>query len=111
MTSPRPNKMVKRIFNTPQPHRFKSLNLTSTTTTATATMPSLAKFDQSESILHKVRERNIKKKHKEQKVIKRGHLFDDDESDSDSNESDINDENTAPPPTIVVVCCCLYSFC
>jgi hypothetical protein len=96
MTSPRPNKMVKRIFNTPQPQRFKSLHLSSTTIT------SETKLDQSESILHKVREKNIKKHHK-QKVIQRGHLFDEEEDSGASSESDIeNDENAAPPPPVMV---------
>lgn len=87
MTSPRAVKSVRRIFNTPQPNRAKSFNFTS------EVVP--AKFEVTGSILHQVRESNMKK-HK-QKVIKRGHIFDeDDEDDEDDEENNIADENKAP---------------
>lgn len=79
VTSPRAVRTVRHMFNTPQSHRVKSLHLT--------TMES-PKIDNSVSVLHRVRENNIKK-HKQQKVIKRGHIFDDD--DDEESEEDTTD--------------------
>ncbi|KAL9541194.1 hypothetical protein MBANPS3_009259 [Mucor bainieri] len=92
MTSPRPTKTKRLIFNTPQFHRAKSFSLTTTTNADT-------KIDTSASILHKVRARNSR--HREQKPIKRGHIFDD-EDDDDEDEDDFysntssQNENKAP---------------
>ncbi|KAI9250643.1 microtubule associated protein-domain-containing protein [Helicostylum pulchrum] len=83
MTSPRVVKSVKRIFNTPQPARVKPFHFTEVASN---------KIDISASILHQVREKNIKQR--KQKVIKRGHIFDDDDDDED--DGDEEDENTAP---------------
>jgi hypothetical protein len=56
-----------------------------------------SKIDTSQSILHRVRERNIRK----QKPIKRGHIFDDD-SDEEQEEEEDDDENTMPPALLVI---------
>ncbi|KAK4519234.1 translation elongation factor 2 [Mucor velutinosus] len=91
MTSPRPTKTKRLIFNTPQFQRAKSFSLTTTTADT--------KIDTSTSILHKVRARNSR--HREQKPIKRGHIFDDDD-DEDEDEDDFypgagsQNENKAP---------------
>ncbi|GAN09313.1 microtubule associated protein [Mucor ambiguus] len=92
MTSPRPTKTKRLIFNTPQFQRAKSFSLTTTTTTAADT-----NIDTSTSILHKVRAKNSR--HREQKPIKRGHIFDD-EDDEDEDDFYPNagpqNENKAP---------------
>ncbi|KAF1804907.1 microtubule associated protein-domain-containing protein [Mucor lusitanicus] len=92
MTSPRPTKTKRLIFNTPQFQRAKSFSLTTTTADT--------KIDTSASILHKVRARNSR--HREQKPIKRGHIFDDEDDDEDDEDQDnfysgsSQNENKAP---------------
>ncbi|KAG2204114.1 hypothetical protein INT47_011597 [Mucor saturninus] len=84
MTSPRAAKSVRRLFNTPQTHRSKSFHFSSTTTNELA-VPT--KIEVTGSILHQVRASNLK--HHQQKVIRKGHIFDEEE------EEEV--ENKAPP--------------
>ncbi|EPB86100.1 hypothetical protein HMPREF1544_07088 [Mucor circinelloides 1006PhL] len=87
MTSPRPNKTKRLVFNTPQFQRAKSFSLTTTTVDT--------KIDTSASILHKVRAKNSR--HREQKPIKRGHIFDDDDEEEDDEEdTGLHNENKVP---------------
>lgn len=86
MTSPRAVKTVRRIFATPQTHRSKSFHFSS------EAVP--AKIEVTGSILHQVRETNLKS-HK-QKVIRRGHIFDEDEDEEEEEEV----ENKAPVLTV-----------
>jgi hypothetical protein len=87
MTSPRQNRTKRLFFHSPQPNRARQMQLTAVAE---------PKIDTTQSILHRVRERNIRK----QKPIKRGHIFDD-----DSDEEDENDENTVPPVLLVNTSC------
>lgn len=95
VTSPRAVRTVRHMFNTPQAHRVKSLHLTTTMESP--------KIDNSVSVLHRVRENNIKK-HKQQKVIKRGHIFDDDDDDDDDEESEED------IPLVVSNLTCVYIY-
>lgn len=88
MTSPRAVKTSRRMFNTPQTHRMRSVQL------STTTEPTKVVVDSSLSVLHQVRENNIKK-HK-QKVIRRGHIFDDDDEEEDEDNEEAIDVNIAP---------------
>ncbi|KAI8636609.1 microtubule associated protein-domain-containing protein [Parasitella parasitica] len=86
MTSPRPNKTKRIMFNTPQLHRAKSYNLATTTVDT--------RIDTSASILHSIRARNTG--YREQKPIKRGHIFDDEDDDGSEDERQVQNENKAP---------------
>lgn len=90
MTSPRPNRTKRLFFHTPQPNRVRHMQFNSLPAKET-------KIDTSQSILHRVRERNIRK----QKPIKRGHIFDDDDDDEEDEQED---ENTVPPTLLVRTC-------
>lgn len=108
MTSPRPTKTKRLIFNTPQFQRAKSFSLTTTTADT--------KIDTSASILHKVRARNSR--HREQKPIKRGHIFDDEDDDDDDDEDEDQDsfyagagsQNENKVPSHHIVSCCIIDL-
>ncbi|RCH80537.1 hypothetical protein CU098_005793 [Rhizopus stolonifer] len=68
LTSPRRAKTKPSIFNTPQPNRMRQVQLSQIKE---------RKYDTSTTILHRVRETNIRN----QKVIKRGHIFDESEEE------------------------------
>lgn len=84
MTSPRVLKSAKRLFNTPQPNRVKSFQFTEV---------AAPRIDVSGStILHQVREKNTR--HRKQKMIRRGHIFDDDDDDDDNEEDEKDQEES-----------------
>ncbi|KAI8327298.1 microtubule associated protein-domain-containing protein [Choanephora cucurbitarum] len=81
LTSPRLTRSKPSIFNTPQPNRVRNLHLSSTHAKE-------RKYDSgSTTILHRIRETNIRK----QKTVKRSNLF-----DEDSDEEEVEEENRAP---------------
>ncbi|KAI8380702.1 microtubule associated protein-domain-containing protein [Blakeslea trispora] len=86
LTSPRLTRSKPSIFHTPQPNRVRNLHLSSTPHTKER------KYDSgSTTILHRIRETNIRK----QKTVKRSNLFDE-ESDSEVEQEEQELENRAP---------------
>lgn len=93
MTSPRTTKTKRAIFNTPQLHRAKSFNL------VTEVVDS--KIDTSASVLHRVRARNTRQH--EQKPIKRGHIFDDEDEEEDEPDYQAHIQNENKAPSLMVI--------
>lgn len=93
MTSPRTTKTKRAIFNTPQLHRAKSFNL------VTEVVDS--KIDTSASVLHRVRARNTRQH--EQKPIKRGHIFDDEDEEEDGPDYQAHIQNENKAPSLMVI--------
>lgn len=79
-TSPRNTSNRYHMFNTPQFNRTRHFQVTAENMTPT-------KEDRSITVLHRVRERNIRKR--SQKPIRRGHFGSDDDDDEEEAEAEV----------------------